>query len=71
MAGGNIRLGDLLVQQGVITREQLQRAIEEQGRCPGVKLGQMLVQLGFCRQQDVLNAISRQLGFEVGYTKRR
>ena len=65
---GNVRIGDLLVKQGVITQEQLQRAIDEQSKVPGVKLGQILVQLGFCSKQDVMQAITRQLGFEVGYT---
>lgn len=65
-----VRIGDLLVKAGVISPEQLQRAIEEQSKVPGVKLGQVLVQLGFCSSQDVMAAISRQLGFEVGYTGR-
>ncbi len=67
---GNLRVGDLLVSAGVITPAQLQRAIEEQTKVPGVKLGQVLVQLGFCSSQDVMSAISRQLGFDVGYTGR-
>lgn len=65
-----LRVGDLLVQAGVITPAQLERAIEEQSKVPGVKLGQVLVQLGFCTSQDVMAAISRQLGFDVGYTGR-
>lgn len=65
---GNQRIGDLLVEAGVITPEQLKRAIEEQSKVPGVKLGKVLVQLGFCSSQDVMSAISRQLGFGVGYT---
>lgn len=65
--GGNTKVGDLLVKSGVITPEQLARALEEQRKVPNVKLGQVLVQLGFCTSQDVMGAISRQLGFDVGY----
>jgi len=65
--GGNAKVGDLLVKSGVITPEQLARALEEQSKVPNVKLGQVLVQLGFCSSQDVMAAISRQLGFDVGY----
>lgn len=67
----NFRIGDLLVQQGVITPEQLQRALDEQAKIEGVKLGQVLVQLGFCRREDVMGAISRQLGFDVGWSPKR
>ncbi len=67
----NVRIGDLLVQQGVITRDQLIRALDEQAKVPGVKLGAVLVQLGFCSQRDVLTAISRQLGFEVGLSRKK
>jgi Ni,Fe-hydrogenase III small subunit len=67
---GNSKVGDLLVSAGVITQEQLERALAEQKKVPNVKLGQVLVQFGFCSSQDVMAAISRQLGFEVGYGRK-
>lgn len=69
MSSDSVRLGDLLVKSGIITPEQLQRAIHEQRKVPGVKLGKVLIELGFCTKKDVLTAITRQVGFEVGHSK--
>src|ERR671916_50536 len=37
------RLGDVLVKGGLITREQLEAAIEQQARTPARRLGDLLV----------------------------
>lgn len=56
-----IRLGDLLVQQGVITAEQLQQALAEQKKT-GRKLGRVLVDAGFASEEGIARALARQLG---------
>ncbi len=55
------RLGDLLVREKVITAEQLERALKEQGTS-GTRLGAALVKLGFLSDDDVTNFLSRQYG---------
>ena len=40
-------IGETLVGKGLITNEQLKRALEEQKKDPGKKLGELLVQLGY------------------------
>lgn len=55
-----LRLGDLLVQNGVITEEQLQTALREQ-KNSGRKLGKTLVDLGYVDEDTILNMLSRQL----------
>src|SRR6201985_3365831 len=55
------RLGDLLVREKVITAEQLERALKEQGT-NGTRLGAALVKLGFLSDDDVTNFLSRQYG---------
>jgi MSHA biogenesis protein MshE len=55
-----IRLGDLLVQQQLITNEQLVEALTKQKQS-GRKLGRMLVELGFVTEDGISNAIARQL----------
>ena len=40
------RLGDLLVREGLITREQLEKALQEQKQ-NGTRVGYNLVKLGF------------------------
>jgi MSHA biogenesis protein MshE len=58
-----IRLGDLLVQQNVITPEQLRLALEEQKRS-GRKLGRVLVESGYATEEGISKALARQLGAE-------
>jgi MSHA biogenesis protein MshE len=56
-----IRLGDLLVQQNVITNEQLKLALDEQKRS-GRKLGRVLVESGYATEDGISRALARQLG---------
>lgn len=55
-----VRVGDLLVEQGVITNEQLEYALKEQ-KVAGTKLGKTLVNLGFVDEKVLLNTLSQQL----------
>lgn len=55
-----LRIGDLLVQNDVITEEQLQIALREQ-KNSGRKLGKTLVDLGYVDEDAILNMLSRQL----------
>jgi MSHA biogenesis protein MshE len=59
-----IRLGDLLVEQEVITSEQLQKALQEQ-RNSGKKLGRTLIDLGMTTEESILEALSRQLNITL------
>src|SRR5713101_2343155 len=55
------RLGQLLTELGVIDEHQLQSALGHQKQWGG-KLGAVLVQKGFCKEPDVVVALSRHLG---------
>jgi MSHA biogenesis protein MshE len=55
-----IRVGDLLVEQEIITNEQLEYALKEQ-KISGSKLGKTLVTLGFVDESVLLNTLSNQL----------
>ncbi|MDI6709705.1 MAG: ATPase, T2SS/T4P/T4SS family [Thermoanaerobacterales bacterium] len=55
-------LGELLVEAGVITVDQLRRALEEQAR-NGERLGRVLVRMGFAREEDITTVLGEQLGF--------
>ncbi len=55
-----IRIGDLLVQNGVITEAQLMDALAMQKKT-GQKLGRTLVTLGFVKEARFLEFLSRQL----------
>lgn len=54
-----LRIGELMVKNGVITMEQLAKAVEEQKRHGG-KLGAILVRMGFLREEELVEFISRQ-----------
>lgn len=55
-----IRLGDLLAQQKLITTEQLQFALEQQKR-GGRKLGRVLVDNAFVTEDQISEALAKQL----------
>ncbi len=58
-----IRLGDLLIQQGLLTDEQLKLALGEQKRS-GRKLGRIFVESGYVTEEGIAKALARQLKAE-------
>ena len=59
-----MRLGDVLVQNGVITEEDLQRGLERQ-RGSGRKLGETLVDEGITTEENIARALSNQLHYDM------
>ena len=59
-----MRLGELLVERGLVSAEEVDRALELQ-RERGDKIGKILVDLGYIAARDVLAAISEQLGIPL------
>ena len=59
-----IRLGDLLVEKGLITEEQLQHALSEQKKL-GRKLGGTLIELGMIDENSLLNLLASQLNIPL------
>jgi MSHA biogenesis protein MshE len=55
-----IRLGDLLIQQGLLTDEQLKLALDEQKRS-GRKLGRIFVESSYVTEEAIAQALARQL----------
>lgn len=58
-----IRLGDCLVQKGMITEEQLSEALTKQKE-NGAKLGETIVELGYVSENDMIDVLVEQLGIE-------
>ena len=54
-------LGQMLIEAGFITEEQLEIALKEQKRT-GEKLGEILLRMGFVTREDILKVLSRQWG---------
>ena len=55
-----VRLGDLLIQQGLLTDEQLKKSLEEQ-KLTGRKLGRIFVDSGYVTEEGISQALARQL----------
>ena len=61
--GNRIRVGDLLVQKGYITEDQLSQALEEQREQKG-KLGEVLISMGLVTEEQFSGVICAQLGID-------
>lgn len=59
-----LRLGDVLVNSGVISEEQLQRALSLQ-KGSGRKLGEVLVDENIISEEMIAKALSDQLGYDM------
>lgn len=56
----NLRLGDVLVQQRLISQEQLQKTLKLQQQT-GKKLGRLLIETGVITEELLANGLARQL----------
>ncbi len=57
------QLGQILMEQGLLTQEQLTRALEEHRNTPK-SLGRVLIDLGYIRERDLVKALAEQVGLE-------
>lgn len=57
------QLGDILVDNGVITPIELDEALQRQ-RMTGEMIGRVLVTMGLCEEQDIVEALGEQAGME-------
>jgi len=55
------KLGEILLNEGLITQEQLDKSLKEQREKKG-KLGQILISLGFAVEEHIGMALARQMG---------
>ncbi|HEY8175557.1 MAG TPA: ATPase, T2SS/T4P/T4SS family [Gemmatimonadaceae bacterium] len=58
-AAASLRIGDLLVREGLITKEQLEKALQEQKQ-NGTRVGYNLVKLGFIPETELTKMLARQ-----------
>ena len=55
------QLGEVLLEEGLVTYEQLDEALAEQARS-GRALGLVLIDMGFVVEQDLVSALAKQIG---------
>jgi len=58
----NKQLGDLLIERGVISERQLEKALAVQKEKGGL-IGELLVELGFAKEEDIAQSLTAQYGF--------
>lgn len=58
----NIRIGDVLIEEGIITEEQLKTALEHQKNSgSGKKIGDVLLELGYVSEIQFIQCLSKRL----------
>ena len=55
------KIGDLLIEKGLITPEQLEQCLREQAGS-GLRLGEVLIDKGFITEEELVDTISQRLG---------
>ncbi|MBM3243229.1 MAG: hypothetical protein FJZ12_00085 [Candidatus Omnitrophica bacterium] len=58
----NKQLGELLIERGIISDQQLEKALNLQ-KDKGGLIGELLVELGFVKEEDIAQALTAQYGF--------
>ena len=56
-----MKLGEVLVNQGVISEDMLAQALQEQ-KTDGEKIGATLIRMGFVSEEEMLNALAKYFG---------
>jgi type IV pilus assembly protein PilB len=62
--GRRLRMGDLLVERGVLTKGQLDECLALQKSSPGERLGQILVRKGYAGEEDVMACLAQEYGLD-------
>jgi len=57
-------LGQILVEEKIITEEQLKEVVEIQAKYKE-KLGEILIKFGYCTPQQILYALAKQIGVKI------
>jgi len=58
-AAKSLRIGELLLREGLVTQEQLSKALSEQ-KSSGTRVGYNLVKLGYVKETDLTRMLARQ-----------
>jgi type IV pilus assembly protein PilB len=58
----NKHLGELLVERGILSRQQVQEAVDHQKTSGGL-FGEVLVKLGYATEENIAQALTTQYGF--------
>src|SRR3989344_5180123 len=68
MAAPRLRLGDILVREGLVAQAQLDKALEIQKKGSKENLGAIFIRLGVISEKNLVETLSKQL--EIPYASR-
>jgi type IV pilus assembly protein PilB len=57
-----LRMGDLLVEKGMVTRAQLEECLALQKTSPGERLGQILLRKGYATEDNIMECVAAEYG---------
>ena len=61
----NLRIGEVLMERGYITSDQMDKALAYQKEHRDKRVGQILIELGFVTESQVLEALAQRLGLDI------
>lgn len=65
MTGKNLKIGDVLKEQGYLTEEDLEKALEVQKKSSGRRLGEVLIEQGYITENQMLQAMAAKMDCRV------
>lgn len=65
MTGKNLKIGDVLKEQGYLSEEDLQKALAVQQRDKGKRLGEVLIEQGYITENQMLQAMAAKMDCQV------
>ena len=65
MTGKNLKIGDVLKEQGYLTEEDLEKALEVQKESGGKRLGEVLIEQGYITENQMLQAMAAKMDCQV------
>jgi type IV pilus assembly protein PilB len=54
------KIGDILIESGLIKDDDLKHALLEQSRNRGLKIGQILIRMGFMTEEELISALAKK-----------
>lgn len=61
----NLKIGDVLKEQGCLSEEQLQKALESQKKDKGKRLGEVLIEQGYITEKQMLEAMAAKTNCQM------
>jgi type IV pilus assembly protein PilB len=64
---GRRRMGDVLIDRGVLTPAQLKECLALQKSSPGERLGQILIRKGYANEEAIMQCLAEEYGLDFVY----